>query len=441
MGISSTTSEPIVPESNHRDDTAVFVRWALAQLALELHVEDGMGRLRLDESDREAFEGRSELRLALDDANSNRQLEPIDHDSRFGAWLVERLRAGGPAVHVRPKHQPTAVKDISERLFAAYQVDGGQVHLGGCQLTDYPFLRLSFAATNNGRACVNHLFVAHDGTSVSDQLARDLGLLEVGPITKLPPRIDETAFNALLGAGRRMAAQQSTSRDPTAVTVEPLVVALVWVKHASGQLQFTIGDTTVALPFSGWAKLIRPQPYVAEHSGASTHHLAATDDGRIDAFDQIATCEQSGRRGLLQELVTCSVTGKRVLEEFTLPCPVTGRHAIATQFATCPVCQQRVSKAAIENDACAACRHLVKIKKDDPRLVWILGEHTGLDRWNRWQLAETEHVYIAQASSLTKRLLVVVDKETLAVQHLAASSKMSRSWTPVIGPSQTELLQ
>jgi len=438
---STATTELIVPETDHREDIATFVRWAMEQLSLDFRVEDGVGRLPLSEADRSTFGGRSELQLDLNGAASNRQRESIDLNSRFGRWLIGRLRASGPAVHVRPKQQPTAVKDIAERLFAAYRVEGGQVHLGGCQLADYPFLRLSFAAKEEGRPCVNHLFVAHDGTSVSPQLAHDLGLLEVEPITALPPRIEEATLNALIAAGRRMAAKQSTSRDPTAAVADPLVTAVVWVKHVSGQLQFTIGDHTVGLPFSGWAKLIQAQPYVAKYSGASTFHLAATDDGRIDAFDQIATCEQSGRRGLLQEMVTCSVTGKRVLEEFTELCPVTGKHALADQFATCSVCQQRVSKTALENGVCAACRHLVKIKKDDPRLVWILGEHTGLDRWNRWQLAETEHVYIAEARSLWKRLLVVVDKETLAVRHLAAASRASRYWTPITGSAQAEWLR
>ena len=215
----------------------------------------------------------------------------------------------------------------------------------------------------------------------------------------------------------------------------------MWVKHASGKLHFTIGETTVTLPFSGWARLLKAQPYTSPQSGASSFHLAATDDGRIDTFDQIATCEQSGQRVLRQELVTCSVTGKHVLEEFTETCPVSGKPCLSEEFATCRVCQQRVSKRVLdEPGACTACRQLASIKNDDPRLVWILGEHTGLDRWKHWQLAETKSVYIAQASRWTKRLLVVVDKETLAVHHLATAGKFTPNWSPVAESARAELL-
>jgi len=427
------------------------VRWALTQLELKWDERDGVGWLQLPETDQAVFSGQSELQLSLVAGTAGEQQEAIDLDGRFGQWLLKRLHGAGPAVHVRPSAQPMAVKDISERLFAAYEVDGGRVHLGGCQLTDYPFLRLSYfagpkagvvGAKDGGAGAkeVQHVFVAHDGSAVSDQLVQDLGLLQVEPIVKLPPRIDKPALRALIAAGRRVAAKTVPSRDPAATSVEPLVVSLVWVKHASGQLNFTIGETTVGLPFSGWARLIQAQPYTSPLSGASSFHLAATEDGRIDAFDQITTCEQSGRRVLRQDLVTCSVTGKHVLEEFTEICPVSGQPSLTEQFADCPMCQQRVSKAVLKNQTCDACQHLLKIKKDDPRLVWILGEHGGLDRWNHWQLSETKDVYIAVASGWTKRLLLVIDKETLAVRHLATSGKFATGWTPVAKSARAEIL-
>lgn len=441
--MSSTTtsqSEAIVPQSNHREEYADFVRWALAQLELSWDETDGRGRLPLDEMDRTAFDGQSELQLALEASPSDASVEPIEPGSRFDNWLIKRLRDAGPAVHVRPCDQPMAVNDVASRLFGAYRVDGGQVHLGGCQLDDLAFLRLSFAAIEGGRPCVRHVFVAHDGTSVSDELADRLGLTEVEPIVKFPPRIDNSALETLIAAGRRIAAKSASSRDPSATTVEPIALAVAWVKHASGKLLFSVGDTTVETPFSGWARTIEAPPHIAEHSGASSFHLAATDDGRIDAVDQIAACEHSGRRVLVSELVTCCVTGKRVLEEFTELCPVSGQRALVDQFCTCACCQQRVSQAVVDNDICAACAQLSKIKKDDPRLVWIVGEHPGLERWNRWHLSETAEVYIARAESLMKRLLVVVDKETLAVEHLATSGRFSASWEPIPSDQRAEIL-
>ena len=412
----------------------------VAQLGYEWEETGAVGQLRLHESDRPAFGGRDTVRVALQESAVDAGTESIDLKSGLGSWLLDRLKESGLAVHVRPREQPMAVQDISSRLFSAYRVENGRAHLGGCQLTDFPFLRLSFAAEEEGQPCVRHLFVAYDGTSVSDGQAQDLGLIDVEPIAKSPPRIEENALNALVASGRRIAAKNSSSRDPSASTVEPLLITLVWVKQAVGQLHFTVGDATAALPFSGWAKLIEAQPFVAKGSGASCYHLAATDDGRIDAYDEIATCDLSGRRVLRQELVTCSVTGKHVLEEFTESCPVSGKPALTEQFAPCATCRQRVSKSVLTRDTCTACQKMSKIKKDDPRLVWILGEHGGLDRWKRWQLSETQSVYIAQADRFMKRLLVVVDKETLAIRYLATSSRMSSTWTPIESALQAEYL-
>lgn len=436
----STTSAPVVPESNHRETTIDFVRWALAQLKLDFNENHGTLRLQLPEADQASFAGQTELKLPLQADAADESCEAIDLDSRFGQWFLARLHALGPAVSIRPAQQPTAVNDITQKLFAAYQVDGGRAHLGGCQLDDYAFLRLSFVANHE----IRHTFVAHDGSAVSDDLVRDLGLLDIEPILQLPPRIDDAALQSLITAGRRVAAQTTTLRDPNATTIEPVVASLVWVKHASGHLDFAIDEATVSLPFSGWAKLLQAHPYTSPQTGASSFHLAATDDGRIDVSDQIATCEQSGQRVLRQELVTCSVTGKHVLETFAETCPVSGKPCLTEQFATCPSCQQKVSKLTLEGSSekgpCTACRQMTKIKKDDPRLVWIFGEHPGLDRWKHWQLSETKNVYIAQASRWTKRLLVVVDKETLAVHHLATSGKFGSIWVPVAEAVRPELL-
>ena len=63
--------------------------------------------------------------------------------------------------------------------------------------------------------------------------------------------------------------------------------------------------------------------------------------------------------------------------------------------------------------------------------LWLLGEHPGLGRWNRWKLAETGHVYIAEAHGIFRRLLVVADKQTFVVRYLATSGTFSREWKPI----------
>ena len=341
-------------------------------------------------------------------------------------------RDAGAIEHRRPVHGPVAVNAIADKLFAAFQVDGGRVHLGGCHLEDRPFLMLRYDEPEMAGG-VQDFYVAADGSSVTDELISQLGLDDTELIDELPPRIQPHDLDMMKAAGRRFANQHWHTGDPTASAGEPSYAALIWAKYASGQLQFTIGETSEALSFAGWAALVEPQPFRCPHSGAATFHLAATDDGRIVAAGEIAVCEASGCRTLRSDLVECSVSGRHVLSSFVETCPVTGQPALKDCFENCSVCQQRVSSAAIQARVCRACRQMAPVKKDDPRLIWILGEHAGLDRWQHWRLAETQQAYIAEASSWLRRLLLVVDTETLDIRYLATRGRLSRKWEPVEG--------
>jgi hypothetical protein len=444
----ATLMPPVVPVGTVREDAIDFIRWALAQLQIEVREGEGELIVELPEAERGAFAGQPQVRLPRRGAAQAGQ-ESLDWNGRFGRWLASRLARLQPA-HARPAGQPMAVADLSGKLFSAYHIEGGRVHLAGCQLTDHPFLRLTYAADEKGDGSlfhVRHVFVAPDGSSISAALAPQLGLDHLEPIVKAPPRIEPAALRALEAAARRTAALQSTEHDPAAATAEPLAVAVVWVRHAEGRLQFTIGSAAAFAPFSSWARLLAAPPYESKHTGARAFRLAATDDGRIDAADQIAVCAQSGRRVLRQELVECSVTGKLVLPDFIESCPVSGRGALRGEFAGCTVCRQRVSKRVLDEGVCAACRTLskglkeTKVTKDDPRLVWIFGDHPGLDRWKHWQLAETQTAYVAQAAGLLKRLLVVVDKETLVVRRLATAGRVGANWVDLTDAARDEVLK
>jgi hypothetical protein len=344
----------VVPDSVHREDPAVFVRWALGHLQIPVDMGDRDAVVALPEADRAAFAGQQRLRLPLAGAAGTGQ-ESLAWDSRFGVWLTGRLRQSSSALHARPRVQPMGVNDIARTLYPAYKIDNGRVHLAGCQLTDHAFLRLSFVGDDPNDS-IRHVFTAPDGSTVSEELVRELGLDELEPIVKSPPRLADGALRSLVAAGRRIAAKQSTSRDPAATTVEPLATVVVWVRHAEGRLQFTIGATSVSQTFSSWARLLKAQPFVARHSGTTTFHLAITDDDRIDAAEQIVACQHSGRRVLRSELVRCSVTGKFVLPDFTEPCPVSGEPALRQEFVACSNCRQRVSKAVLAEGVCSAAR-------------------------------------------------------------------------------------
>ncbi len=67
---------------------------------------------------------------------------------------------------------------------------------------------------------------------------------------------------------------------------------IIWSHWAAGKLRFTIGNEFVELPFADWASRLKAPTWSCPHSGQPTFHLAATDDGRIVAAEEIATCEK-----------------------------------------------------------------------------------------------------------------------------------------------------
>jgi hypothetical protein len=371
---------------------------------------------------------RGRLVFADDDPQTKsqtpRQVEPL-------VWLVERLGKQGPAAHARPTAQPEAVHAISQRLFRAYQIDGGQMHLAGCQLIDRPFLRLSYLNKSSRNGAVRHVFVAPDGSSVEEDLVTKLGLNTISPVDGLAPRIAPHDLRALVGSGERMAAQLTGRRNPAASAGEPIAVTVIWAKRAEGRIQFSIGGQSAMLPFAGWANTLAPPPFVCQHSGAETFHLAAVDDGRLVAAEQIATCERSGRHALRNELVECQATGQHVLAEYTATCPVLGLPALEDHFAECNRCRQRVSSPALVRDTCAACRGVKRVELDDPRLVWLTGEYPVLGKFKRIRLAETETCYIVRCSTLLRQFLLVCNRETLAVERLATRRRGPFQWTDI----------
>jgi len=208
----------------------------------------------------------------------------------------------------------------------------------------------------------------------------------------------------------------------------PSTITVLWCKFAEGKLRFTIGDRSTDLPFSGWARTLRPPPFVCPHTGVRTFHLARTDDGRIAASEQILRCEVSGRRALRSEMAVCAMTGKTVLAELTRTCSVTGARVLAADMATCAMCGQQVSPTAIRKDRCSACRGLRPVGKADPRMARVLHEHPALDRWGGWRISETAAVYILTANGWIKRLLVVVDKDSLELKLLARGNRFLPHW-------------
>ena len=331
-----------------------------------------------------------------------------------------------PIQHVAPADQPTTVHEIATRLFPAYTVDGGGVHLAGCYLDDCLFARLSFRRADD----VIEVYVDANGEEVPGGTVAALGMAETAPIEK-PPHPYRASVERMIEAGTQLA----VARLPAGETPELLRAQALWCKHVEGKLRFSVGEAMADLPFSGWGRTLQPPAYVCPFSGVATFHLAATDDGRLAAAEEVARCEYSGRRVLKDELVTCSATGRRVKAELCTPCPVCGEQVLVHELVHCGMCQQLVSPRSIERGICEACRQLKPVSKADPRMARLLDEYPPLDGWRSWQLAETSMVYVLVAGGWFKRLLLVVDKESLEIRYMATAARLLGRWQTV-EPSQ-----
>ncbi len=315
--------------------------------------------------------------------------------------------------HAAPADQPQSVSEIAARLLSAYQVDGGSVHLAGCQLEDRPFLRLQFEGSDGPVT----RFVSIEGKPLDPGRITELGLWQLVDLPRPPQRLDwrfEAEVQAAVEAARQF---DGTIEEPQLVST-----TAVWCKHTDGKLRFSMGETSADLPFEGWARSIEPPPYPCPASNTSTFHVAATDDGRIVAADQLERCQETGRLLPSNELVTCSATGLRVAAGQTRRCSVSGQRILARMLVRCENCRQEVAPGSETKGVCGACRDLRKVWKADPRLARLLDEYPTLDRWRHWRIAETAEVYILSARRWLTRLLLVVDKESLQFRVMATGS-------------------
>lgn len=338
------------------------------------------------------------------------------------------LESTSEPIHLAPASQPNSVHQLAERLFAAYTVDQGRVHLAGCVLEDCLFLRLSVQCGDDHR----EMFLDDQGQEVAGERIAALGMRQVVRL-KQPPKDATSEIRRLTELGTHLARQRLAQGEPSAA----VEVAAVWCKYAEGKLRFTVGENSVDLSFADWARTLSPPPYVCPLTGRSTFHLAAIDDGRIVPKDEIGCCAETGRRLLAQDLVTCSVTGRRVAAEFVRTCPISARPVLRSEMVKCRTCRQRVSPAVTERGQCSACRDMRSVTKADPRMARLLDEHPPLDRWGGWRIAETAKVYILTATGWLKQLLVVLDKESLEIRVLATATRFASGWR-IVKPRQYE---
>ena len=330
-----------------------------------------------------------------------------------GKKLPWRILVSGTdqQVHRAPADQPHSVRELTERLFPAYTVDDGAVHLAGCRLEDRLFIRTT--DTSQGPAVA--LTMDDSGQPIEERFAQALGMNDTVnwvPPPEMPPhRLEEITRLTIERAKKKWGSVGDT--------------LFIWCKHADGKLRFTIGDESVDLPFSGWARTLEAPPFCCPHSGVESFHLAATDDGTIAAAESIQVCSETGRRVLASQLVTCGATGNVVLADLTRICPVSERPVLERVLTTCTMCCQRVSPNVVRGGRCLACRSTRSIAKDEAPLAAILEKYPNLNRWQKWVASTTSDAHIFLATGWWKRLLLVVDRSSLEVRYTAVAQRFS----------------
>ena len=380
------------------------------------------------------------LRLKFSAAHASDSNSLITLDSPIFLSLIEALKATQVVGRAAPADQPESVRDVSQRLFDAYLVEGGSVHLGGCTLEDRALLRVTSVDHSEGTPRLKHHFIAPSGEPLGMPLVESLGLRHLVLLTRSIRMSDDQCDRW------EQIAEKAFNDLEQAKESKFLLTTVVWCKYAEGKLAFVIGDTTTSIAFSGWAQRFvdgseKPPALACGSYPQGSRHLAATDDGAIVPFEAIVTCAESGRRVLSGDLETCQATGLKALPEFLTSCPVSGTRVLRKALATCATCQQMVSPATCDAEQCSACRSLTKVSKNDPRMARVLDEYPKLDRLPRWKLAETAAAYVLVASSLSKRLLIVIDKSDLEVLRLAKGSHFSKKWTETTEVDRAAYLQ
>lgn len=413
------------------DPLELFTLWALDTLGLPAKPEgDGIYRLEIPE-DRPAFDDAHEVRFTCQANGENGAVQPVAAGTELFDWLVGQLQGRPLPINAAPIEQPAGVAELSQQLFAAYQVDGGKVQLAGCTLADHPLLRLTYSAgTDDSSRELVHVFVDREGQIVEGDLLAELGTHRLKPLDDIPRNAEAGRLDDWIKRAEAVARQQAGSTEP------PVCTTLVWCKHCAGKLSFDFDGAGIEIPFSGWAARFvsgadKPPPYLCPLTGAESHHLAATDDGRITVASEIGVCCESGRRVLKSELQSCEESGQLALDDFVTTCPVSEKRVLRSRLTRCSVCQQEVSLSAITSGRCTACRVPQAIGKEEPRMARILGEFPKLDRWRKWRLSETATVYVLFGSTMLRRLVVVVDRESLEPRHLLTGNRLLPNLTQV----------
>lgn len=417
--LEQSQAEHLQSAADGREAIGDYLQFVAAAAGIAHRHTDGLLELEFSPQQHPRWPKPYRIQVAAGETSSQHLPRHTLAPSDAVAWLRDRLAREQQLPAAHPLSQPEAVHELTDRLFAAYTLDEGQVRLAGCHLEEVPFLRFTQLDAADPHMVVHHS-VAIDGGEIPESLATELGLHELLPLPgrhcqSLRDEIDATIAN------------QAATSD----TELSLGVTLIVARWATGKLQFDLGTQTVTVPFAGWTTTLEAPPFECPATGKPTYHLTRLDDGQIVAAEGVEACEVSGRRMLDQDLTTCSVTGKRVDVALTEVCPVTGERALIEEFDQCASCHQQVSRAALAGGICRTCAGLTKVSANEGEIVELRDRYPALAQFRKFRRATSDAVLVVEAAGMWQRWLVVVSRDTNQPLAVATRGRLGRQWSHV----------
>jgi len=409
------------------EEAQAFTLWALSVIDMTVEKDGERFFAMLPKPhQRSEFNGAHRVQFTFDPAaGRGGAFERVTAQSPLFRWISRKIGDIGKAIHVCPSAQPVSVAEVAPALFDAYTIDRGKAQLAGCRLEERPLLRLTFrySTENNGVFdSVKHRFVDREGNELAPEFIDPMQLLDLAP----PNRKSAPLADADLDQWIAKSHDNSAGEEVICATV-------IWCKYAEGKIAFHVRGQIAELPFSNWARLLTDVPdaapaFVCPHSGKRSHNITSTDDGRITVAEAVGVCEETGRQVLATELARCEATGALVLEKTLHECPVSRRLVKDSSLEDCKSCKQKVSPMSNAGGVCEACRRPEKVAPTDQRILALQEKHDEFKRFRHWSISETATSRIFQTSTLTKRWLIVENRESNELNHFRHGSKWNSKW-------------
>jgi hypothetical protein len=324
--------------------------------------------------------------------------------------------------HGLPKGQPEYVHQLTEALFAPYEIEDGCVRLAGCRLEEHPVFALQEAGDDNWE------FFDEHGQPVLPELIEALHLRTPVALATPPPSIRPSAVSNWVKQ-----ALTGPAADCLAALNNP-ILHVVWCFQAQGKLTVESGEESATFPFQGWALQVsqgdwQPPMFRCAYSGLESYRVTRTDRGQLTVPEAVGTCAASGTRCLALELKRCVSSGELVLPEYLQKCPATGEQVQVTEMLPCQQCKQSVSRRSLNRGFCSICRELVSIEIESTEWNQAIRDSLAGVHYGHWSMGQGERFVVFKGTSWRGRVLIVFDRRTGDVLGLRKKTWWSKDWS------------